>query len=468
MRTICRALFSRAALVLFAGCMLPLCAARAGQSVQDAVADLTSGAWHQESAEAGHADVFKQDGDFTYGIVSPDGTFTELPGYGGMWIVTGSTVEMSYLQWPERHDIYNLPITPAKTAGVDEHGKPISMERLSKPVTTVAVASKANRGSAQGISPEQQQRASGIVKTYQDSILFVTGSEAAGGAFIVTAGTANFLFTNAHVAAGIKDASFTALDGTVMHGTGPKVAVGEDLFLMKVTTSSTGFQIMHEVQKNISVGDPVVVLGNAEGAGVVNTLMGKIVGIGTDLVEVDAPFVPGNSGSPIIDLKSGSVIGVATYMVFDPYGGGGFGMGSQKVRRFGYRLDSVKSWQPVDWTGFRAQAASMEAIQKRTMQIAMGLMSMSYNQGKPTPGGAQDINDALRAWRAIIKRDGKWPQKETASETLAAVLKTACESDMKNADSEMTYDYFQRMLKEQKTARDQMEAAIWPTIKAAY
>jgi hypothetical protein len=110
----------------------------------------------------------------------------------------------------------------------------------------------------------------------------------------------------------------------------------------------------------------------------------------------------------------------------------------------------------------------MEEIEKRTKQIAEALMSMAYNQGKPIPGEAQNINDALGAWHAIIRRGGHWPEKETASETLAATLKNACESDMEHADSEFTYDYFQRGLKQQKAARDQMEAAIWPTIKAAY
>jgi len=469
MMATCRTIALRIVLALIAGCILALSAARAGQNVQDAVAALTTGAWHQDGAEAGHADVFKPDGDFSYGIVDPAGTFTEMPGYGGMWIVTGSTVELSYLQWPERHDIFNLPITPARTVGVDEHGGPISMERLSKPVSLAGKQKGGQADKAPGVSPELQRSASDMVKTHQDSIVFVTGSEGAGSGFIVTAGTTNYLFTNAHVAAGIKDASFTALDGTVMQGYAPSVAVGEDLFLMKLPLGGKGFHLMLDVEKNVSIGDPVVVLGNAQGAGVVNTLIGKIVGIGSNLVEVDAPFVPGNSGSPIIDLKSGKVIGIATYMMFDPFGAGGFGIfGSQKVRRFGYRLDSVKAWQPVDWDGFRAQAASMQEIEKRTTQIAEALMSMIYNQARSNPNAAPDINDALRTWRATIKRGGHWDQKETASETLATTLKNACESDMKQADSEFTYDYFQRGLKEQKTARDQMEAAIWPTIKAAY
>ena len=72
---------------------------------------------------------------------------------------------------------------------------------------------------------------------------------------------------------------------------------------------------MDHVDENASIDDDVVVLGNAEGGGVINTIKGKIVGVGPNLVEVDAAFVPGNSGSPIIHLKTGKVIGVATYLI---------------------------------------------------------------------------------------------------------------------------------------------------------
>jgi hypothetical protein len=445
------------------GCLLAQ-AAHAGQSMQDAAAALTSGAWHEDGAEEGHADIFKPDGNFIYGLVAPDGTFTELPGYGGMWIVTGSTVEMSYLQWPERHDIFSLPIKAAGTRGVDEHGHAIGMEKITK---AVSVAGARKKEQTAPVSPELQASAARAVKEYRDSIVFVTGSEASGSGFIARDGTATYLITNAHVAAGIHDGTFTALDGTVIRGGSPAVAVGEDLFRMQYPAGGRRFKIMQDVDENISIGDPVVVLGTAEGAGVVNTLIGKIVGIGTDLVEVDAPFVPGNSGSPIIDLKTERVIGVATYMMLDPFGDGGFGLfGPEKVRRFGYRVDAVKTWEPVEWSGFRAQAALMEQIEKRTYSLGEALTSMMWNRGEPPPDGAPDLNQALQAWRAQNARRGKWKQKEAENEKLAALLKNACEADVGGAEKQVTYDYFKRDLVKEKATRDQMEAAIWPAIKA--
>ena len=55
----------------------------------------------------------------------------------------------------------------------------------------------------------------------------------------------------------------------------------------------------------------------AKGGGVINTIISQLTGIGSNLVESDAQFVHGNSGSPIIDVKNGKVIGVATYLTYN-------------------------------------------------------------------------------------------------------------------------------------------------------
>jgi len=61
------------------------------------------------------------------------------------------------------------------------------------------------------------------------------------------------------------------------------------------------------------IGDPVVVLGNSDGRGVVTEIRGKVIGVGPREIEVDAAFVIGNSGSPVLD-RHGRVIGIATYL----------------------------------------------------------------------------------------------------------------------------------------------------------
>ncbi len=203
-----------------------------------------------------------------------------------------------------------------------------------------------------------------ILKNYRNSLVFVNGADGAGSGFVASLAGINFLVTNAHVAAGVRGAAFKALDGAQVQAGAATAAVGHDIFRMQLGTGGKPFEVMQGVDANAAIGDEIVVLGNAEGAGVINTIKGKIVGLGPNLVEVDAPFVPGNSGSPIIHLKSGKVIGVATYLIIKKYNSATQqAIQTPIVRRFGYRLDSVKEWQPVNWQTFYAQAEEMEKIE---------------------------------------------------------------------------------------------------------
>jgi len=95
------------------------------------------------------------------------------------------------------------------------------------------------------------------------------------------------------------------------------MAVGEDIFCMALPAQQKPFEVMQDVDANAAIGDPVAVLGNADG--VVNPIMGSITGIGPTFIEVDAPFLQDNSGGPIIHLKTGKVIGVAAYQVKNKY-----------------------------------------------------------------------------------------------------------------------------------------------------
>jgi hypothetical protein len=306
-----------------------------------------------------------------------------------------------------------------------------------------------------------------LVRDYRNSLVFVTGSNGAGSGFLATLGKANFLVTNAHVAAGVKGAGFKTLDGQDVKPGAPAVAVGHDIFVMQAPPGGKPFQVMSGVDSNASIGDAVVVLGNAEGAGVINSIPGKIVGLGANLVEVDAPFVPGNSGSPIIHLKTGKVIGVATYLTiknFDP---------ATKqvirdpiVRRFGYRLDSVKSWQPVNWNAFAAQAAEMKNIEALTTDFVRLINDLAKHH-KPTPG--MHTNPAIKSridWWESQKRGRMSPQDAAVvDENFWGFLKTAAQADVTVARQQITYDYFQRDLAEQQKARNEISDVFASIIK---
>lgn len=296
-----------------------------------------------------------------------------------------------------------------------------------------------------------------LVKAHRANLVFVQG-RGAGSGFIARLGGVNYLFTNAHVAAGVKGAGFRTLDGTQVPVGAASIAVGHDIFRLLVAPGSQPMEIMDRVEENASIDDDIVVLGNAEGAGVINTIKGKIVGLGPNLVEVDAPFVPGNSGSPIIHLKSGKVIGVATYLTVKKYDPATRQeMREPRVRRFGYRLDSVKTWQPVVPAVFFAQAAELERIEQLTGDLDAFLEDIARNR-QVTPG--RHTNPAIKTqiewWMASNKRRLSPRDAAAADQSFIAGLKNASTSDLVAARSRLTYDYFLRALAEQQQERQQI------------
>jgi len=300
--------------------------------------------------------------------------------------------------------------------------------------------------------------AADIVKNNRSNLVFVTTPDGAGSGFIAKFGAATFLVTNAHVAAGAKGAMFKTLDGTQVQGGTAAVAVGHDVFTMALKPGGTPFEIMIGVDQSASIGDEVVVLGNAEGAGVINTIQGRIVGLGPNLVEVDAPFQPGNSGSPIIHLKSGKVIGVATYLTIRKYDSATkVAVKEPIVRRFGYRLDSIKTWQPVNWQGFYAQATEMESIEKLTEDLVAFLDDLGKD-GRVTRGAHPNpvIKTRIDQWLEAKSKRLSPRDSATADQSLLSFLKIICQSDITAAQPRLTYNYFQRALSDQQRERTEI------------
>jgi hypothetical protein len=294
--------------------------------------------------------------------------------------------------------------------------------------------------------PARPRTAAELVREHRNSLGFFEGKTGKGSGFIADFKGQKFLLSNVHVIAGIKSAVFTPLDRSPVKIGNGSVAVGHDILALSVIAGGSAIPMVESVDKEVLIGDPVVVLGNAEGAGVINTLEGKIIGIGPERIEVDAPFVPGNSGSPIIHLPTGKVIGIASYMSVKK-----IGPREEKVRRFGYRLDSVTQWQAINWNWFYADADRMKSIEESTQALG-GL----FNE---FAGFVVNARRRGVSWGAVAlgNQDVKYEffnksarNREQGEKSLSAL----CLSDIQQAESRLSYDFFKRRLTEEKADRE--------------
>jgi serine protease Do len=143
---------------------------------------------------------------------------------------------------------------------------------------------------------------------------------AAGTGFVIDAN--GLIATNAHVVAGATSVTVTLADGTEVAGTVVGTDATADLAVVKIDrTGLTPAAIGSSTA--LRVGDTVIAIGNALGlSGSPTATMGIVSALGRsittdsgtsyqDLVQIDAPINPGDSGGPVVDA-AGRVIGIAS------------------------------------------------------------------------------------------------------------------------------------------------------------
>jgi hypothetical protein len=313
-----------------------------------------------------------------------------------------------------------------------------------------------------------------LVQKHPDCFVVVKDGSASGSGFICRDAQKTWLFTNVHVAAGMKNPQFSRLDGSLLRVTTAEAGGGRDVMRFGVADSAQPLsaqplEILQNVDASARIGDDVVVLGNSGGGGVVTALAGKLIGIGPDRVEVNAEFIPGNSGSPILHVPSGKVIGIATYLTkrYEEFSGDNARTDKAAVatvRRFGYRIDGIQKWEPVNWTAFHAEAEQIRQISALTSDV-FDFLEAVRRRAEP-----QFATDTLRRpateWLSGIRRSRVSVADRTrATQNFLSSLRLMVRSDVTAADSRIRYSFFREQLRKEQEVRDRLYKAFDDDVK---
>jgi len=195
---------------------------------------------------------------------------------------------------------------------------------------------------------EKERKYAEIDKEYIKSIIVIEGDRGKGTGFLCEFKGKKRLVSNAHVLCGNRSIRLRTLDNTDLAFNKIFVCRDRDIVLYEVEErKDLVFLTVFDNVANMNNQEEVVVFGNSSGGGVVTTLRGKMQGIGPDRIEVDATFVKGNSGSPIIAYPYNSVVGMATYLTKEPeVDWDAKSTRFADVRRYGVRIDNL------DWSTF--------------------------------------------------------------------------------------------------------------------
>jgi len=305
---------------------------------------------------------------------------------------------------------------------------------------------------------------------HRDSIVAVKdGAEIIGNGFVCRMGNQTWLFSNTHLLGTSRPPRFVLLDGEMLTSDAVAVAAGPDVFRFPVAKAPEHvFEAMPNLETSVQIGDGLMVMGNAQGGGVMSAWRGTVIGVGPDQIEVSAPFAPGTSGCPIIHLKTGKVIGVATYSrrPYDEFGNDARLNGTKLGRHFGYRLDKIPAWEPVNPAEFYAEADKLAKISQLTEDI-FNFYDSVYTQ-MPTHYRTDTLRVAGMQWEQKINRhDLSSADRVQAGLTFLNGLRFMVKADVKAVDGHLSYTYFRNRLEAEIKVREKLFDQLKPLLEAA-
>jgi hypothetical protein len=366
----------------------------------------------------------------------------------------------------------SAPVPPAPTAPSPTQAAASASKIIADYATQIGA--KITDATGPGTpAPDISALGGALVTSNSSNLVFVSDETngSAGSGFICEFRGKPALITNMHVVAGMRSPRFTKLDksGVQTYGT-PSGAVGHDIlyYPLPPATPLPSLRAAPHVEDIATIGDDVFVLGNSEGARVITPLAGKIVGLGPDLVEVSSEFVPGNSGSPIIHAKSGMVIGIATYLSVRDRAWLSEESGQPKIRRFGYRLDSVKTWQPIEWNAFSKEQQELEKVRTLTGDLAKLLRDMRDGVIIPSlhtnPAIATHVRTFIDKVGGTVRINAA--DRLAAETILLSFMRNVSQKDITDVGPRIHYDYLLRALNDEKVVRTQFTEIFDKLVKS--
>lgn len=127
------------------------------------------------------------------------------------------------------------------------------------------------------------------------------------------------LITNAHVVAGASKVTVKTADAREFEGDVIGISTETDVAVVRVAGLAGVEPLVMVRKEKAEIGDEVIAIGSP--LGFQNTVTtGMISGVGrsfeikpytyNDLYQISAPIAPGNSGGPLVDKKTGEVLGI--------------------------------------------------------------------------------------------------------------------------------------------------------------
>jgi serine protease Do len=276
-----------------------------------------------------------------------------------------------------------------------------------------------------------------------------------------------FIVTNLHVLGDNKTLTVKTLQGKVLAWKGVAGAVGADIAILRVVDPEAGpapLPLAEDVLATTKIGDQVIVVGNRLGGGVATQVTGKVLGVGGDRIEIDAPFQSGNSGSPVFDATTGQVLGIAAYtetvkIDLSELKTNAKAAPTVEKRWFAFRLDTVAKWETIDLARWHEEMKRVTDFHENSLAL------LAFCEGKLDDASSQP---RLRSMIQQFKVDMADPlilaSRASVNDVLSAEVsdmvrraQVFANDGLKDFSAASYYDYFRTAPYSPENVNDQVE-----------
>ena len=209
-----------------------------------------------------------------------------------------------------------------------------------------------------------------------NSVVIIDGDRGTATGFVARVHDLPFVVTNLHVLGDNKTLTVKTLQGKALAFGAVAGAIGADIAILRIVNPDAGpvpLPLAADVLAATKIGDQVIVSSaTAWAAAVATQVTGKVLGVGPDRIEIDAPFPSRVTAAvPVFDATTGEVLGIAAY------------------------TETIK----------------LDAAQLEGKYLKAARIRPSRNAGSPSgwirwPNGRRSIKDGRRGWsRADEARD---------------------------------------------------------------
>lgn len=292
----------------------------------------------------------------------------------------------------------------------------------------------------------------GQALTYEQmsGIVLIDGDGGTATGFFTKIRDVDFVVTNQHVLVGNKKLTLKTLRGEEIPVLGIFGAAGCDVAILRIAKGQGELKLATDVLQSSKIGDKVAVVGNRRGGGVATQTTGVIKGVGPSLIEVDADFQPGNSGSPIMNLGTNEVIGVATYSetrrvevessAGRPTSRTATAPAESVVEKrwFGYRLDGALKWEAIDLAKLNAQSDRIAKF-RETSAALVAVIKFDFRTARQHPR-LTSIIDSFETRYSAASTNSVVAAGEVKD--LFRVIRTISEDGVRDLGSGDYYDYY--------------------------